>query len=133
MISSGLNVIITQTRTGTEFTLQLHSSNVGVAHVSIQPDMVNLHWIEIKLAHQRKGLGSFLLNYIIENCLASDSMLKISAVDEETLEFYFNCFKKRGLHCDDINHYVVDGDIFPMIVIPASVLNRHDTKNRRTM
>ena len=133
MISSGLKVTSAKSNLGTEFTLQFHLSNVGVARVTIEPGMVTLHWIEIKFAHQRKGLGSFLLDYIIDKHLPNESVLKISAVDEETLEFYFKYFKKRGLSYEDINDYLSEKDILPKLRIPASALKGNNTKTRRPM
>lgn len=119
----GLTIKVTEKSTGTELILQKNAKNVGIANITKTANMTILNWIEIKNDYQRQGMGTYLLNHIVEKYLSENSILKINVVDENILEFYFNFLKKKGLNTRTINNYVIDDGHHPEIIIPAELIN----------
>ena len=86
---SSYNIVTADKMTGTEFQLFLNSEKIGRAILQKDKQKLTLSWIEIKNSFQHKGHGTYLLNYILDNFLPSDSTFFIIIRRQESLTFYY--------------------------------------------
>lgn len=73
-----------------------NGTKVCCAIIEYSPDVIWLKWIQTEEQYQNKGIGSFVLEYISGISLDRHLNLKINAVNEEVLNFYFKWFSRRA-------------------------------------
>ncbi len=115
-------ITVTQTRTKLVLELKIRGQKIGEAMLANSDENLRLDWIEIIEQHQGKGYGSLILQYIIDNVLHENQRFIINVVDEQTLPFYYNFFKKIHFHEDIVDTWLINTGIHPEVHIPEGSL-----------